>query len=111
MTHINDLRDRVTLLKRHIVEEKNGTFTETWQEGGFRWAKVIPCENREILGEGWNVLNPGRVKYKVTLRYHRGRFERLKWKALTLALLCPPLKDARCQWMHCFMYVVGEEND
>lgn len=108
MTGLGDLRNRVVLLKRHIVEEKDGSFTELWQEGDAIWAEMIPYVGREVLGEEWNNLTLIPAKYKVKMRFRRGRFARIKWEGITLALLCPPLIDQRRQWMSCLMYVVGE---
>ena len=55
--------------------------------------------------------NPVQAKYKVTLRFRRERFTRMKWEEITLALLCPPLIDQRRQWMTCMMYVFGEDSE
>ena len=49
MTHIQELRNRVALLKRRIVEEEGGSFTELWEEGDTVWAQVIPCMGREAF--------------------------------------------------------------
>lgn len=111
MTHIQELRNRIALLKRRIVEEQDGSFTELWEEGETVWAQVLPCMGREAFGEGWNTVAPIRAKYKVTLRFRKGRFARIKWENITLALLCPPLIDQRRQWMVCLMYTVGDEDE
>jgi head-tail adaptor len=110
MTRIQELRNRVVLLKREVLEEEDGSFTEDWQERGALWAKIVPYGQREVFGEGWNNRNPGHGRYKVTMRFHRERFERLQWENITLALLCPPLIDPRRQWMSCFTYG-GREKD
>ena len=89
MTHIQDLRHRVVLLKRHVTEEQDGSFTERWGKGTSVWAKVLPCLGREAFGEEWNTVNPVQTKYKVTMRLCREKFTRLQWDDLTLALLCP----------------------
>jgi head-tail adaptor len=108
---LGDLRTRVVLLKRRVIEEENGAFTEVWQEGDSVWAEVISCVGREAFGEGWNNLASVQAKYKVTMRFRRGRFARIKWGDITLALLCAPLIDQRRQWMSCLMYVVGENDE
>jgi head-tail adaptor len=111
MTRIQELRDRVVLLKRRVVEEEDGSFKEHWTEGDSVWAQIIPCVTRETLGEEWNTLTPSHAKYKVMMRFRHGRFMRIKWDEKILALLCPPLIDQRRKWMTCFMYAVGEDND
>jgi len=108
MMRIQDLSNRVILLKRRIVEEQDGSFTELWEEGSLVWAKVVPSMGREAFGEEWNNANPVQSKYKVTLRLRRERFGRIKWEDMTLALLCPPLIDQRRCWMVCLMYEVNE---
>lgn len=109
MTRIQELRNRVTLLKRRIVEGIDGSFTEVWEEGSTIWAKIIPCMGREVFGEEWNTVTPPQTKYKVTMRFHRERFARLKWDTITLALLCAPFIDHRHSWMVCLMYDLGDE--
>ncbi|MBX9805601.1 MAG: head-tail adaptor protein [Alphaproteobacteria bacterium] len=111
MTHLNSLRSRIVLLRRRVVEEKDGSFTEKWEEGDAVWAQVLPCSVRDSIGEGWNNLNPSQGKYKVTLRFRLRRFSRVKWEGTTLSLLSPPLIDERRQWITCFMYDIGEENE
>ena len=111
MIRIQELRHRVALLKRRVVEEQDGSFTESWQEGDAVWAQVIPCMGREAFGEGWNTVTPVRAKYKVTMRFRKVRFGRIKWENVILALLCPPLIDQRRQWMVCLMYAVGDDGD
>lgn len=111
MTRIQDLRHRVVLLKRRIVEEKDGTFTEIWEEGEAIWAKVIPYMGRELFGEEWNTLYPVRAKYKVTIRFRKERFARLQWGNITLASLCPPLIDQRCQWIAYMMYALEDGHE
>lgn len=108
MTRIQELRNRVTLLKRRVVEEQDGSFTESWEEGDSVWAQVIPCMGREAFGEGWNTVTPIRAKYKVTMRFRKIRFAR---ENVILALLCPPLIDQRRQWMVCLMYAMGEGDE
>jgi len=109
MTRIQELRNRVILLKRRIVEEIDGSFTEAWEEGNTTWAKVVPCMGREVVGEGWSTVMPLQAKYKVTMRFRRERFERLKWDDITLALLCAPLIHQPHSWMICLMYDLGGE--
>jgi head-tail adaptor len=111
MTHIEELRDRVTLLKRKVVEEPDGRFIESWMEGDRVWAQVIPCLGRELYGEEWNALKPIQNKYKIIMRYRGSRFGRVQWEKKILTLLCPPLADSRRQWMTCLTYVVGEDNE
>lgn len=111
MTRIQELRSRVVLLKRHVIEEADGSFREAWQKMDMVWARVVPYVNREVFGEGWNNMNPVQAKYKVTIRCRRGQFARVKWGDVTLALLCPPLWDQRRQWMTCLMYAVGEDDE
>jgi len=110
MTKIQDLRDRVILLKRRIIEEVDGTFNEIWQDGDVVWAQVVPCMGRENYGEEWNNLAPIQAKYKVILRFRRGHFARVRWEGITLALLCPPIMDQRRQWLKCWMYALGEDH-
>lgn len=111
MTQIQDLRDRVALLKRDIVEETDGSFKELWQETDWVWAQVLPCSSREAIGEGWIPFALAQARYKVTMRYRRGRFGRVKWGDVTLALLCPPFLDPRRQWLTCMMYGVKENDE
>ena len=109
MTKIQELRERVILLKRHVSEKTDGTFEEIWEDGDIVWAQVIAVMGRETYGEEWNNLIPIQSKYKVTLRFRRGRFARVRWEGMTLALLCPPITDQRRKWLTCWMYGVGEE--
>lgn len=111
MTHLNTMTDRIVLLKRRIIEETDGSFKEHWEEGGAVWAQILPCFGREALGEGWNNLSPTQAKYKVTLRYHKGHFSRIKWENTILAMLCPPTIDQRRRWMMCLMHEIGEANE
>lgn len=119
MTRIQELRYRVALLKRRVVEEDDGSFTEQWQEGDSVWAKVISCPVRQTdggAGEGWNRPLPVSLKYEVTMRLRRGRFERVRvsfqeGEETTLAMLRRPVVDPRRQWMTCLMYEVGEKNE
>jgi head-tail adaptor len=106
MMRIQELRNRVVLLKRRIVEEQDGSFTESWEEGTPVWAKVVSCMDRETFGEEWNNMNPVQAKYKVTMRFRREQFARIKWEDRILALLCPPLIDQHRCWMVCLMYGV-----
>jgi head-tail adaptor len=108
MTRIQDLRNRVVLLKRHVTEEQDGSFTERWEKGTSVWAKVLPSLGREAFGEEWNTVNPAQTKFKVTMRLCREKFTRLQWDDLTLALLCPPLIDQNRRWMVCLMYEVEQ---
>ncbi len=108
MLRIHALRNRVVLLKRRIAEEQDGSFTEVWEEGSSVWAKVVPCMGREAFGEEWNDANPVQTKYKVTMRFRREEFARIKWEGTTLALLGPPLIDQHRRWMVCLMYGVSE---
>lgn len=108
---IQELRHRVILLKRRVIEEADGSFKEVWQEGDAVWAQIVPCMGREAFGEGWNNLNPAHTKYKVTLRYRKGWFRRIQWEDITLALLGSPLKDPHRQWITCLMYALGENNE
>jgi head-tail adaptor len=111
MTQIRELRNRVVLLRRRIVEEIDGSFKEYWEETDAVWAKIIPYLNKEVLGEGWNKISPTQAKYKITIRSRRRGFSRMKWDDLTLALLCPPVRDPYRQWITCFMYELGEDNE
>lgn len=111
MTRIQELCNRVVLLKRRIIEEEDGSFKELWQEGDSIWAQVVPCMGREAFGEEWNNLTPVQMKYKVTMRFRRGRFARIRWENITLALLCPPFIDQRRQWITCLMYALGESDE
>jgi head-tail adaptor len=111
MTRIQKLCNRVTLLKRRLVEEEDGSFKELWEEEGTLWAQVNPYMGREALGEGWNSFNPVPLKYKVTLRFRHGQFTRISWEGATLALLCPPLIDVRRRWLVCLTYALGENNE
>lgn len=119
MTRIHELRHRVTLLRRRVTEEEDGSFAEYWQEGDPVWARVVPCPVRETArgtGEGWNHFPAIPLKYKVTMRVHQGRFERVRvsfreGEDITLAMLCPPVVDPRRQWMSCIMYELGENNE
>ena len=106
MKRIQDLRERVVLLKGRIIEQPDGSFKETWEEMDEVWAQVSGIGSREIFGEGWNVLTPIQSKYKVLLRHRKKQFTRLKWQNITLGLLCAPITDQRRQWMTCFMYGV-----
>lgn len=108
MTRIQELRNRVVLLKRRIKEEQDGSFTESWEKGTSVWAKVLPYMGREAFGEEWNTVNPVQAKYKVTMRFRREKFTRLQWENLTLTLLCPPIIDQQRCWMVCLMYEVSE---
>ena len=109
MTRIQELRSRVILLKRRIVEEADGSFTEIWEEGRSTWAKVVPHMGREAFGEGWNTATSPQTKYKVTMRFCWEQFARLKWNNITLALLCTPLIDQHHSWIVCLMYDLGDE--
>jgi hypothetical protein len=122
MTRIEDLRHRVTLLKRRIMEEADGSFKEIWQEGDSVWAQVLACQDvargltKGAFGEGWNNLTPVRMTYKVTMRFHPGRFERIRLsfkeeETLTLALLSPPVMNPHRQWMMCLMYILGKDDE
>ncbi|MBM3467891.1 MAG: hypothetical protein FJX71_00475 [Alphaproteobacteria bacterium] len=111
MTRIQELKDRIILLRRHIVEEKDGSFKENWQQINYVWAKIVCFIGQESYGENWNNVAPPQTKYKVTMRYHRMKFARIKWDEIILALLCPPLIDETRQWMTCLMYKVGEEGE
>ncbi|MCE3230912.1 MAG: Phage head-tail joining protein [Alphaproteobacteria bacterium] len=111
MTRIQELCNRVVLLKRRVREEEDGSFTEDWQDRGALWAKIVPYGQWEVFGEGWNNRNFGRGRYKVTMRFHREQFDRIQWEHITLALLCPPLIDPRRQWMSCFMYGIGGKDE
>ena len=111
MTKIHDLRDRVTLLKRSVVEGEDGSFQEKWKEKDEVWAHVTPLIGREVLGEEWNTLKSTTSKYKIILRYRRYRFSRVIWEERILGLLCPPMADQRRQWITCLMYEVGEVDE
>ena len=111
MTKIHQLRDRVVLIKRRVIEQANGSFKEFWQEGDSVWAQVIPWGGREVYGENWNNFTASALKFKMVLRFRRGRFVRVKWQNMTFALLCPPISDQRRQWMTCWMYVLGEDHE
>jgi head-tail adaptor len=111
MTHIFELRHRILLLRRKIIEEIDGTFQELWQEGDTVWAKIIPLNSQEVEREGWNNLRLSHPKYKVTIRFRRGHFTRVKWEDVTLALLAPPMIDPYRKWMTCLMYALGDHDD
>ena len=111
MTQIQELRHRILLLKRKIVEEKDGTFQELWHEGDCVWAKIIPLNSQEIDREGWNTIHPSHSKYKVIIRYRRGQFARVRWDDVTLALLAAPMIDPYKKWITCFMYVLGDHHE
>lgn len=111
MTVLRDLRHRIVLLKRRVVEEGDGSFTEVWQEGDSVWAKIIPCVGQEVFNEGWHHLTLPAEKFKVTMRFRSSRFARIKWESRVLALLCPPLVDQRRQWMSCLMYGIGGQDE
>lgn len=130
MIRIQELRHRVTLLKRRIREEADGSFKEIWQEGDSVWAQVLSCRDmaggltsgliKGTFGEGWNNLTPVQMTYKVTMRFRsgfeRGRFKRInlsfqEGETITLALLGPPLIDQHRQWMTCLMYTLGEDDE
>ena len=107
MIFIHDLRHYVTLMKRNIRENEDGTFTESWSEADTVWAKIMPLTGREALGEGWENLHSPAQKFKVALRFRKGQSERIKWEDKILACLCPPVADERRRWMTYFMYAVS----
>jgi len=119
MTRIQELRHRVALLRRRVVENEDGSFTEHWQEGDSVWASIVPCcvsKTSGETGEGWNRLAPAALKYKVTIRFRWGRFDRVRvsfWEGeeRTLAMLHAPAVDPWRQWITCLMYELGEENE
>lgn len=110
MIKIHDLRQRVTLMKRKVVETEDGSFQEMWVKGDEVWAQVLPIMGREELGEGWNGTQAIQGKYKVTIRFRKNRFDRIHWEARVLGLLSPPYSDQQRQWLVCLMYEVGENN-
>lgn len=103
---IGGLRERITLLNRHIREEENGDFHQTWREGPSLWAQVTPVPvalKRLVAGEGWGKEKDKSPKalFLVRVRYEEELFRanRAQWRGSILYFISPPYVDSQRRWI------------
>lgn len=111
MSCIYDLRHRILLLKRHIIEQNDGSFIEKWQENTTRWAHIVPCLTQETSAAEWNSLKHTPAKYKIVMRFYPESFSRIQWNTTLLGLLGSPFMDPHRQWTTCMTYIIGEKDE
>ena len=96
MTQPNLLKERITLLRRSIVEDPDGQVKELWHEVIQVWARVKPLKLMDFgLGEGWHDPKQHRgALFKVIVRYLSNIYaDRIIWRDKHYAVLTHPMAD------------------
>lgn len=100
MTKINDLKERITLLKRVIFEEESGDLNQVWKTGDKVWAQIVPITSKKVLeNDGWSGEGLQPDRYHVTMRYRAGNFDGFLWRNQTLSRVSSPQIDVSQRWM------------
>ena len=92
------LRERITFLKRVLIQTSEGDYQETWKELGEVWAMIKPISafNRQ-QGDVWHVMESQKAKglYRVAMRKNINRnalhadLLAIIWKGKILDILFP----------------------
>ncbi len=119
-TNINLLKERVTFLKRTLIQTEEGEFHENWQDCGKAWAmiKPLPLVNQRIT-DTWHVLEGKKIlgMYKVAMRKNINRnalhadFKALLWKYKILEILFPFQENPLTYFLEGVVIDCGKERE
>lgn len=100
MIKINELKERVTLLKRVVFEEESGDLNQVWKNGDKVWAQIVPITSKKVLeNDGWSGEGVQPDRYQVTIRCREETFHGFLWRQQILSRISSSQIDVSQRWM------------